>query len=552
MSVPTLPFATADLARRLADHAARLRVATVRQLRSNDPDRYGKLSLEAEGLLLDFSRQAVDSETLEALLELAELSGVRRAVDDLFSGANVNTTEARPALHTALRDRSGSPLVIGGADLRAMVAAERQRCREFVRSVTSGDRVGSTGHGFTDVVNIGIGGSDLGPVMATEALRDYSNAGLTVHFLSNVDGVQFADIVPRLTPETTLVLVCSKTFTTLETLTNARLVRQWCVGRLGEGAVSRHFAAVSANHAAMDEFGIARDARFTMWDWVGGRYSLWSAIGLGAELSIGSKHFEALLNGAYAIDVHFRDTPFERNLPVLMGLIAAWNCHYLGCTSLAVLPYDQRLHRFPAYLQQLSMESNGKRVRRDGQPVAWSTGPVLWGEPGSNGQHSFFQLLHQGTAKVALDFLLPVQSSVGLAESQCLAVANCLGQAEAFANGYTIDEASSELAKKGLSKSRVAELAPHKVHPGSRPNSIIAFERLDPETLGKLVALYEHKVYVESVLWDINPFDQWGVELGKSLAEDIIPVVRGDRRLVGQPGLQSLVDRLSSWRAGRK
>jgi glucose-6-phosphate isomerase len=549
LTIPALPFASPELAARLADHAARLRATSVRHLIQADPGRFAALSVEAEGILIDFSRQVLDPAALLALVELAEASDLRGAVDRLFGGAIVNATEGRPALHVALRDRSGTPLKVGAADVRALVAAERQRCRDFVRSVTTGARLGATGRRFRDVVNIGIGGSDLGPVMAVEALKDFAGTGLNVHFVSNIDGVQFADLAERLDAATTLVLVCSKTFTTLETLTNARLVRQWVAERLGEHAVPQHFAAVSVNHPAMNDFGIAQDARFTMWDWVGGRYSLWSAIGLAVELAIGSEHFESLLDGAYAIDAHFRTAPFARNLPALLGLLGVWNRHYLECASHAVLPYAQRLHRFPAYLQQLSMESNGKRVRRDGRPVEWPTEPVIWGEPGSNGQHSFFQLLHQGTTPVALDFLLPARSSVGLAESQSLAAANCLAQAEAFANGYTLAEATRELAAKGLSGPRAAELSPHKVHAGSRPNTIIAFERLDPATLGKLVALYEHKVYVESVLWDVNPFDQWGVELGKKLAENLATAVRGERRLPRQPGLQALIDRLSAWRA---
>ncbi|HUO78839.1 MAG TPA: glucose-6-phosphate isomerase [Steroidobacteraceae bacterium] len=549
MTSPTLPFASPDLAARLAAHAARLRATPVRELAAADPGRYGRLSLEAEGILLDFSRQVLDSAALLALVELAEAAGLGAAVERLYGGAIVNPTEGRPALHVALRDRSGTPLAVGGTDVRALVARERQRCRDFVRAVATGARVGATGRRFTDVVNIGIGGSDLGPVMAVEALRGYAHTGLDVHFVSNLDGVQFADLAGRLEAATTLVLICSKTFTTLETLTNARLVRHWVAERLGEPAVPQHFAAVSVNHPAMDAFGIAPDARFTMWDWVGGRYSMWSAIGLAIELAIGSEHFESLLDGAYAIDAHFRTAPLSRNLPALLGLLGVWNRHYLACGSLAVLPYDQRLHRFPAYLQQLSMESNGKRVRRDGEPVRWSTEPVIWGEPGSNGQHSFFQLLHQGTSPIALDFLLPAQSSVGLPESQNLAAANCLAQAEAFAYGYTLEEATAELLAKGTPAPRAAELAPHKVHPGNRPASVIAFQRLDPATLGKLVALYEHKVYVESVLWDINPFDQWGVELGKRLAEQLAPAVRGERPLDGQPGLQALIDRLATWRS---
>jgi glucose-6-phosphate isomerase len=533
---------------RLRSHAARLAGGTVRALGTADPERAAALTVEAEGLVLDCSRQLLDRAALADLIELAEHSEVATSVERMFAGALVNNTEQRPALHVALRDLSGAPLSVGGSDIRALVSAERAHCRAFVHAVTSGERRGATRQRFTDVINIGIGGSDLGPVMAVEALRDYARTGLAVHFVSNVDGVQFVDLAARLDPATTLVLVCSKTFTTLETQTNAHLARAWIAARLGAAAVPAHFAAVSVNHPAMNEFGIAGDARFTMWDWVGGRYSMWSAIGLGIELAIGSSHFEALLAGAYAIDAHLRATPLARNLPVLLGLVGVWNRNFIDCTSHAVLPYDQRLHRFPAYLQQLSMESNGKRVRHDGSPTGFDTEPVLWGEPGSNGQHSFFQLLHQGTARTSLDFLLPAQSSVGLAESQILATANCLAQAEAFAHGYSLAEATRELEDKRLPESRVRELAPHKVHPGGRPSTIIAFRRLDPATLGRLVALYEHKIFVESVVWDINAFDQWGVELGKRLAEQLAPAVRGAARLPGPSGLQSLIDRLAEWR----
>jgi len=549
VSPSRLPFASPELAARLSAHAERLSAVRIRDLAASDATRYQRLSLESEGLLLDFSRQRLDAAALEDLVRLAQMSGVERSTERLFSGALVNNTEQRPALHVALRDRSGTPLSVAGSDIRALVAGERARCRDFTRAVAGGARLGATGHRFTDVINIGIGGSDLGPVMAVEALKRYASTGLGVHFVSNVDGVQFADLAARLNPAATLVLVCSKTFTTLETLTNARLARRWISERLGEAAVPRHFAAVSVNHPAMDEFGVAQDARFTMWDWVGGRYSLWSAIGLGIELSIGSTHFESLLDGAYAVDAHFRSAPLPGNLPVLLAVLGVWNRNFMGCASHAVLPYDQRLHRFPAYLQQLSMESNGKRVRHDGSVVGWDTEPVLWGEPGSNGQHSFFQLLHQGTAAVSVDFLLPARSSVDCPDSQSLAVANCLAQAEAFANGFTLEEARRELEAKHMDPTRAAELAPHKVHPGNRPSTIVAFERLDPATLGRLVALYEHKIFVESVIWDINAFDQWGVELGKKLAEQLAPAVRRSARLASQPGLQALIDRLWEWRA---
>jgi glucose-6-phosphate isomerase len=548
LSSASLPFASPELWRALLAHRDRLRATPTRALIAADPARFDRLAVEAEGLLLDFTRQQLDTAALAALVTLAETSGLPQAIEELFEGAIVNGTEQRPALHVALRDRGGPPLVLGELDVRRAVVQERDKTRAFAGSVISGARKGATGQRLTDVVNIGIGGSDLGPVMAVEALKTYCNPRLRVHFVSNVDGVQFHDVVAGLEPANTLFVICSKTFTTQETLANARLARRWITDKLGPNATSRHFAAVSTNHAAMDDFGIAQDARFTMWDWVGGRYSLWSSIGLAIELAIGSQRFDELLAGANAIDRHFQTAPLERNLPVLLGLVAVWNRNLLDCGSHAVLPYDQRLHRFPAYLQQLEMESNGKRVRRDGRAVDWDTGPVIWGEPGSNSQHSFFQLLHQGTDRVSMDFVLPARSSVGNQPSHDLAVANCLAQAEAFANGYTLEEAVAELKARRLKPDRAAELAPHKVHPGDRPSTVIAFPRLDPATLGKLVALYEHKVYVQSVLWDINPFDQWGVELGKKLAEKLAPAVRGERPIMDNPALGSLLDRLAAWR----
>jgi glucose-6-phosphate isomerase len=403
---------------------------------------------------------------------------------------------------------SGASLPPALAPLHAEVLAVRAQCRAFVRDVHDGKRTGATGRRFTDVVNIGIGGSDLGPAMAVAALNPFHSGHVRCRFVSNVDGTQFADLAQVLDPQSTLFTVCSKTFTTQETIANARRARAWLVAHCGEAAVARQFAAVSVNAKAMDVFGIADDARFAMWDWVGGRYSLWSAVGLAIELAIGTAHFEAMLAGARALDQHFRTAPWTDNLPVLLGLIAIWNRNALGCASHAVLPYTQRLARLPAYLQQLEMESLGKQVTRDGKPVDGETGAVIWGEAGSNGQHSFFQLLHQGTASVSLDFLLPAS---GAADPQAdeLVIANCLAQAQALMAGHESAE-------------------PHRRHAGSRPLTVLAFPRLDPAMLGCIVALYEHKVFVESVLWQLNPFDQWGVELGKQLCNALLPL--GDRK----------------------
>jgi glucose-6-phosphate isomerase len=491
------------LADELASHARRLAATPVRGLFAADPERFARFSREAAGILLDFSRQRLDGAALDALVGLAEARGLRARIAALLGGAEVNTSERRAALHTLLRVPAGrAPAAL--APLHGEVLAVRAQCAAFVRDVHAGRRTGKGGARFTDVVNIGIGGSDLGPAMAATALAPCDAGLLRTHFVSNVDGTQFADLAPALDPASTLAIVCSKTFTTQETLANARRVRAWLVAALGEAAVPRHFAAVSTNAAAMDAFGVGRDARFAMWDWVGGRYSMWSAVGLALELAIGTAHFEALLAGAHAMDEHFRSAPFSDNLPALAGLLAHWNRNFQGCASHAVLPYTQRLARLPAYLQQLEMESLGKRVTLSGSPVAAGTGAVIWGEPGSNAQHSFFQLLHQGTADVSADFLLPLAGAAD-PEGDELAIANCLAQVQALMAGHDAPE-------------------PHRVHPGSRPLSLLAFARLDPATLGAIVAFYEHKVFVESVLWEINPFDQWGVELGKRICNSLLPL----------------------------
>jgi len=521
----------------------------VRDLFRADPRRFAQLSREEAGLLVDFSRQRVLPETIALLIQLAHECDLGSRIAALLSGEIVNDTERRPALHTALRRASDQPLLVNGRDVMVEVRREREKVFAFVRDVQQGRILGQSGKRFETVINIGIGGSDLGPVMAVEALARYRLSGIEFRFVSNVDGSQMVDAMGLANPETTLVIVCSKTFTTLETMSNARLARHWIVERLGPAAVSRHFAAVSVNHRAMDEFGVGAEQRFTMWDWVGGRYSVWSSIGLAVALAIGPENFSAFLAGGRELDEHFSGAPLERNLPVLLGLIAVWNRNFLGIPSHALLPYEQRLHRLPAYLQQLEMESNGKRVTRDGRVIDYETGAVLWGEPGSNAQHSFFQLLHQGTADVALDFLAPVQSSSGLPEKQNLALANCLAQAHAFMTGESEEQARTELAASGIDEARVAQLAAHKVHPGNRPNSVLLFQRLDPPTLGKLIALYEHKVFVQSVIWDINPFDQWGVELGKKLADKLTPVVTDPAAAIASGHeLGGLLEYVARWR----
>ncbi len=535
--------------RTLLAHSDQLRRVQIRDLFAADQKRFASLSCEGASLLLDYSRQRLTAETITLLLQLARDSKLEQRIAALLAGEPVNNTENRPALHTALRRALDRPLLVNGRNVMQDVKAEREKLDGFVSGVHDARITGRTGRRFDTIINIGIGGSDLGPVMAVEALARYRTPRLRLRFVSNVDGCQLADAIAESNPESTLVIVCSKTFTTLETMTNARRAREWIAGTLGEEALPRHFAAVSVNQGALDQFGVGPQLRFTMWDWVGGRYSVWSSIGVALALAIGPEQFHAFLDGGRAMDEHFAATPFDRNLPVLLGLIGVWNRNFLGIPSHAVLPYDQRLHRFPAYLQQLEMESNGKRVTRDGRDVDYDTGAVLWGEPGSNAQHSFFQLLHQGTADVAMDFIAPVQGSSGWQEHQDLALANCLAQAQAFMAGQTAQQVRHELNAAGVDQAQIESLVPHKVHPGNRPSSIVLFQRLDPATLGRLIALYEHKVFVQSVLWDINPFDQWGVELGKKLADKLIPAVRDPAGAkTKKHELSGLLDYIARWR----
>jgi len=532
----------------LRQRATELRGRRVTSLFDADPRRHETLSLEALDLLYDYSRHRLTADVVGELLSLARACGLERRIEALFAGDLVNETERRPAMHMALRNLSGRPMRAAGVDVMPEVLAELAHVREFVTAVHEGRVTGSTGARFTDVVNIGIGGSDLGIVMATEALARYRNRAIRLHCVSNVDGVELADTLERVDAARTLFVICSKTFTTLETLTNAKTAREWLIGELGEKAVPKHFVAVSTNHAAMDAFGVSPDARFTIWDWVGGRYSLWSAVGLSIALALGYAQFEDLLHGGHEMDEHFRATSLERNLPVLMGLIGVWNQNFLGTSSLAVLPYDRRMHRFPAYLQQLEMESNGKSVTRGGQRTSHTTGAPVWGEPCNNAQHSFFQLLHQGTADVAMDLLAPINASSRFQRQQDLALANCFAQAEAFLTGQTLDQVRADLQGHGVEEPELSRLAVHKVHAGDRPVSVILFPRVEPRTLGRLIAWYEHKVFVQSVIWDINPFDQWGVELGKKLAGPLAPAVQSGFDDAAPPRVQALLERVRRWR----
>ncbi len=501
----------------LAGHYEALRARHLRELFAQDPQRAEHFSLEAAGVFLDYSKNRITAETRSRLVELARACGLRERIDAMFRGDKINVSENRAVLHVALRAPVGASIVVDGENVVPAVHAVLAKMEQFATSLRDGTWKGYTGKPITNIVNIGIGGSDLGPVMAYEALRYYSRRDLTFRFVSNVDATDFAEVVSDLDPAQTLFIVASKTFTTLETMTNAHLARAWSVGGFGgdESSVAKHFVAVSTNAKEVAKFGIDTANMFGFWDWVGGRYSMDSAIGLSTMLAIGPEHFRAMLAGFHEMDEHFRSAPFEQNLPVLMGLLAVWYNDFFGAQTVAVLPYEQYLKRFPAYLQQLTMESNGKHVTLEGGPVASDTGPIYWGEPGTNGQHSFYQLIHQGTRLIPCDFIAFIESLNDLGNSHDMLLANVFAQGEALAFGKTAAEVKAEGSPDWL--------VPHRVFEGNRPSNTILVERLTPATLGKLVALYEHNVFTQAAIWDIDAFDQWGVELGKVLAQRIIP-----------------------------
>jgi len=514
----------------LAAHYRQVSTMHMSTLFAQDPGRFERFSIRLDDLLFDYSKNRITGETIRLLLALAGEAQLRPWIARMFSGEKINVTEQRAVLHTALRNRSGRPVVVDGKDVMPAVNLELSKMRDLVRRVREGDWRGYTGKPITDVVNIGIGGSDLGPAMVSEALRPYWQKGLTVHFVSNVDGTHLAETLKRVSAETTLFCVASNTFTTLETITNAQSARNWLVQAFGtDASVSRHFVAMSTNAKAVAAFGIDVRNMFEFWDWVGGRYSLWSVIGLSIAIAIGMENFEALLAGAHDIDEHFRNAPLERNIPVIMGLLGIWYHNFFGAETHAILPYDQYLHRFAAYLQQADMESNGKSADRDGRPVEdYTTGPIVWGEPGTNGQHAFYQLIHQGTRLVPADFLAPAQSQNPLGDHHRILLANFFAQTEALMRGKTAGEARVELERAGLDRDAIERLLPHKVFPGNRPTNSLIFRKLDPRTLGRLIALYEHKIFVQGIIWNVNSFDQWGVELGKQLAQVILPELDGE------------------------
>jgi len=499
----------------------------MKDLFQNDAKRFEKFHLQFQDILVDYSKNLIENETLDLLLKLAEEVNLKKMIEAQFSGEKINFTEGRPVLHMALRNRANTPVIVDGKDVMPEVNAVLAKMKKFSDSVRNGTWKGYTGKNITDVVNIGIGGSDLGPVMVTEALYPYSG-NLKVHFVSNVDGSHLYKITKNLNPETTLFLIASKTFTTQETMLNAQSAKKWLLSSIQDQsqhkkAVASHFVALSTSDKLVSSFGIDVDNMFPFWDWVGGRYSLWSAIGLSIALYIGFENFEELLTGAFEMDKHFKETPFRENIPVILALLGVWYNNFWGAQTHAILPYDQYMHRFPAYFQQADMESNGKSVSRDGGPVGCSTGPIIWGEPGTNSQHSFFQLIHQGTKIIPADFLAPCQSHNPLDNHHDILLSNFFAQTEALMKGKTIDEAKNEFIKSGknVESAEIQRILPHKVFAGNKPTNSILFQKLTPKTLGSLIAMYEHKIFVQGIIWNVNSFDQWGVELGKQLAQII-------------------------------
>jgi glucose-6-phosphate isomerase len=508
----------------LENHYNETKHLAMRDLFAEDPERFKTFSLEFEGLFFDFSKNRITGETMPLLRALAVDRDVPGWAKKMFTGEKINITENRAVLHIALRNRSNRPILVDGKDVMPEVNAVLAHMEEFTNAVRSGAWNGFTGKAITDFVNIGIGGSDLGPVMVTEALKPYAQKGLNAHFVSNVDGTHIAETLKHLNPETTLFIVASKTFTTQETLTNALSAREWFLKTAQDEAhIAKHFVALSTNEKEVTKFGIDAKNMFGFWDWVGGRYSLWSAIGLPIALSIGYDNFVQLLEGAHAMDEHFLGTPPEHNLPMTLGLLGIWYNNFFGARTVAILPYDQYMHRFSAYFQQGDMESNGKGVQRDSTPVDAVTGPVIWGEPGTNGQHAFYQLIHQGTQWIPADFIAPIETQNPLGKHHLILLSNFFAQTEALMKGKTPDEVRAELVKDGHTGEALEKLIPHKVFTGNRPTNSILFPKLTPKTLGMLIAMYEHKIFTQGIIWNINSFDQWGVELGKQLAKAILP-----------------------------
>lgn len=535
----------------LETHKAELSNITIQDLFKQEKNRFDDYSLTFNSqILVDFSKNNINQTTLSHLRQLAQECSLDSAKEAMFTGEKINRTENRAVLHTALRNRANTPVLVDGKDVMPEVNAVLAKMKDFCQRIISGEWKGYTGKAITDVVNIGIGGSDLGPYMVTEALRPYKNH-LNMHFVSNVDGTHIAETLKKVNPETTLFLVASKTFTTQETMTNAQSARDWLLkAAKDESAVAKHFAALSTNAKDVEKFGIDTNNMFEFWDWVGGRYSLWSAIGLSIALSIGFENFEELLNGAHEMDKHFRSAPIERNIPTTLALVGLWNTNFLGAQTEAILPYDQYLHRFAAYFQQGNMESNGKYVDRDGNVINhYQTGPIIWGEPGTNGQHAFYQLIHQGTTLIPCDFIAPAQSHNPLADHHNKLLSNFFAQTEALAFGKTKEEVEAEFVKAGKSLDDVKNIVPFKVFTGNKPTNSILVQKITPFTLGALIAMYEHKIFVQGVIFNIFSFDQWGVELGKQLANRILPELTDSEKVASHDSsTNGLINQFKSWR----
>lgn len=518
----------------LQDHYQEIKDLHMRDLFASDPQRFEKFSIQGEHILFDYSKNRITTKTITLLLDLARQCGLEEQIKAMFSGQKINLTENRAVLHTALRNQSQESIFVDGQNIMIEVRSVLEQMRNFSSSVRNKAWKGYTGKPISDIVNIGIGGSDLGPKMVCQALKAYAHPEIDAHFISNVDGTHLVETLKHLNPETTLFIIASKTFTTQETMTNAHSAKSWFLQKArDENAVARHFVALSTNTEAVRYFGIDPENMFRFWDWVGGRYSLWSAIGLSIAILIGMDRFDQLLQGAHNIDTHFYSAAFEKNIPVIMALLGIWYNNFFAAQSHAILPYDQYLQSFPAYLQQGDMESNGKRVTRQGELVDYSTGPIIWGEPGTNGQHAFYQLIHQGTKLIPCDFLAPAHPINPMDEHHRILLSNFFAQTQALMQGKTEAEARSELQASGLPENEIKALLPHKIFPGNKPTNSFLYQKLTPEILGKLIALYEHKIFVQGIIWDINSFDQWGVELGKQLAKKILPELEDQNQVCG-------------------
>ncbi|MBD1385774.1 glucose-6-phosphate isomerase [Mucilaginibacter rigui] len=547
--MPNIDFTSTQAYKYLTDHYIDIVSKSLKELFESDNQRFEKFSLQFEDILLDYSKNRIDEQTLALLQQLARECGVNKAIEAMYSGEKINVTEDRPVLHIALRNRSNTPVYVDGKDVMPDVNRVLDHMQEFSEAIISGSWTGYTGKAITDVVNIGIGGSDLGPVMVTEALKAYKNH-LTMHFVSNVDGTHIAETLKTVNPETTLFLIASKTFTTQETMGNAHSARDWFIENGGKDEdVAKHFAALSTNTEGVEKFGIDTKNMFEFWDWVGGRYSLWSAIGLSISLSVGFDNFVQLLEGAHAMDNHFKTAPLEQNLPATLALVGIWHNNFFEAETQAILPYDQYLHRFAAYFQQGDMESNGKHVDRNGKDVDYQTGPVIWGEPGTNGQHAFYQLIHQGTKLIPCDFIAPAQSHNPLGEHHNMLLSNFFAQTEALMNGKTEEVVIDELKKAGKTEEEISKIAPFKVFEGNRPTNSILVKKITPHTLGSLIAMYEHKIFVQGIIWNIYSFDQWGVELGKQLAGKILPELKDDSKITSHDSsTNGLINQYKAWR----